>query len=153
VLTLREVVVTTAQTSKVALADIQPNRRRGGELRVVLGPATVGATTGFLGVLALRPGEFVNEHYHPYSEEFLFTLSGSVLVMVDGDPVRLGPREGLVIPRNARHRVSNEGAEPAECVFHLCPLAPRPELGHVDTEPQPGAAAEPQAVQDGSRGE
>jgi putative monooxygenase len=143
----------TVQVSKVALADIEPNRRRGGQLRVVLGPATAGATTGFLGVLALRPGEFVNEHYHPYSEEFLFVLSGSVLVAVDGDPVRLGPREGLMIPRNARHRVSNDAGEPAECVFHLCPLAPRPELGHVDTEPQPGAAAEPEAVQGGSRGD
>lgn len=38
------------------------------------------------------------------------------------------------MPVNARHRLRNTGAEPAEVVFHLGPLAPRPELGHVDTE-------------------
>jgi putative monooxygenase len=33
-----------------------------------------------------------------------------------------------------RHRLRNTGSAPASVVFHLSPLAPRPELGHVDTE-------------------
>ena len=32
------------------------------------------------------------------------------------------------------------GDQPAEVVFQLGPLAPRPELGHVDTEPGPTGA-------------
>jgi putative monooxygenase len=52
---------------KVRVADVRPNRRRGGDIRVLLGPNTVGSTSGFMGVLALEPGEYVSEHYHPYS--------------------------------------------------------------------------------------
>jgi putative monooxygenase len=33
-----------------------------------------------------------------------------------------------------RHRFRNVGSTQARMVFHLGPLAPRPELGHVDTE-------------------
>jgi putative monooxygenase len=123
--------------TKVAAAGITPNRRRGGELRVVLGPATTGATSGFLGVLTMAPGEYVSEHYHPYSEEFLYVISGSLTVKVDGEPIELAAGEGLLVPKDVRHSVRNDTAEQAEAVFHLCPLAPRPELGHVDTEPLP----------------
>jgi putative monooxygenase len=125
----------------VAVRDVEPNRRRGGELRVVLGPKTAGATTGFLGVLTLQPGEFVAEHYHPYSEEFIYVTRGLLTVRVDGLDTRLAAGEGVVVPINARHRSTNHTDEPVEAVFHLCPLAPRPELGHVDTETLPEPAA------------
>ncbi|MGW2425642.1 cupin domain-containing protein [Streptomyces sp. NPDC001709] len=121
----------------VAFTDAEPNRRRGGELRIVLGPNTAGATTGFMGLLTLRPGEFVSEHYHPYSEEFLYVTRGEVTARLDGRPVPVRAGEGVLVPRAMRHRIENHGAEPAEAVFHLCPLAPRPELGHVDTEALP----------------
>ncbi|GHF28170.1 cupin domain-containing protein [Streptomyces morookaense] len=127
----------------VALADVEPNRRRGGELRVVLGPKTAGATTGFMGVLTLQPGEFVSEHYHPYSEEFLYVVRGTATARLDGEEVSVSAGEGLLVPRSMRHRVENNGTETVEAVFHLGPLAPRPELGHVDTEPLP-APEEPQ---------
>jgi putative monooxygenase len=126
---------------KVVAREVAANCRCGGEIRVLLSPATVGATTGFLGVLRLDPGEHVTEHYHPYSEEFLYVVRGRLLVRVDGEPVELVAGEALLVPIEVRHRVENTGDGPAEAVFHLCPLAPRPELGHVDTEaPQ---AAEP----------
>jgi putative monooxygenase len=137
--------VAAVPITKVAVGDVVPNRRRGGELRVVLGPKTAGATTGFLGVVTLQPGEFVAEHYHPYSEEFLYAIRGTMVVRVDGQSVTLHAGEGVVIPKNARHRSQNDGDEVTEAVFHLCPLAPRPELGHVDTEEVPNADA-PQLV-------
>jgi putative monooxygenase len=124
---------------KVAAGQVASNRRRGGDIRVVLGPGTTGATTGFLGVLRLAPGECVSEHYHPYSEEFLYVIEGAVTVRVSGEQVGLVAGEGLMVPINARHRVENTSGEPAEAVFHLCPLAPRPDLGHVDTEPLPAS--------------
>lgn len=127
--------MSTNQPVKVAASDVTPNRRRGGELRVLLGPATVGATAGFLGTLRLAPDEFVSEHYHPYSEEFLYVVSGQLTVRIDDTPVTLTAGEGVLVPKNARHRVENPYTEPAEVVFQLCPLAPKPELGHVDTEP------------------
>ncbi|MET7752448.1 cupin domain-containing protein [Micromonospora sp. NPDC005367] len=118
----------------VAARDVPADRRRGGELRVLLGPRTVGSTSGFMGVARLGPGERIAEHYHPYSEEFLYVARGVITVDLDDQPVSLTAGEALHVPINVRHRLRNTGDEPAEVVFHLGPLAPRPELGHVDTE-------------------
>lgn len=43
-----------------------------------------------------------------------------------------------MVPINMRHRFRNVGGTEARMVFHLGPLAPRPELGHVDTEDAAG---------------
>ena len=56
---------------------------------------------------------------------------------LDGQALELAPREGLLVPVNVRHRFENPGEEAAELVYHLGPLAPRPDLGHVDTEALP----------------
>jgi putative monooxygenase len=128
---------------KVALRDVAPNRRRGGDIRVLLSPTSVGATTGFLGVLTLAPGEFVAEHYHPYSEEFLYVVGGAVVVRVDDVEVAVAAGEALFVPIGTRHRVANVGDGAAMVAFHLCPLAPRPDLGHVDTEATPGTGPMP----------
>jgi putative monooxygenase len=131
----------TVMTSKAVRArDVTPNRRRGGDLRVLLGPATAGATSGFLGTVRLEPAEFVAEHLHPYSEEFLYVVSGTVTVRIEGEPVELAADEGVLVPIGQRHRVENSGDGPAHLVFHCAPLAPDPKLGHVDTEqlPNPG---------------
>jgi putative monooxygenase len=126
--------------TKVAVDDVPANTRRGGDIRVVLSPKTAGATRGFMGVLTLRPGEYVSEHYHPYSEEFVYLVDGVITMLVDGAQTQLRKGEGVVIPQNARHRVENRGDAVATAVFHLCPLAPRPDLGHVNTEPLPTEA-------------
>lgn len=117
---------------------------------MLLSPATVGATAGFLGTLDLAPGEVVTEHWHPYSEEFLYCVAGSVTVVLDGEPVRLGVGEALHIPVGVRHRIVNDSPEPAGFVFCLGPLAPRPELGHVDTEQLPVAVAPVAGSENGS---
>nr|AHX24700.1 cyclase [uncultured bacterium] len=135
--------MTERRRLKFTTADAVPNTRRGGDLRVTLSPKTVGCTSGFGGVLWLRPGEFVTEHYHPYSEEFVHVVEGSLEMTVDGERVPLAPGDSLYVPIGARHRLVNTGTEPARAVFHLSPLAPRPDLGHVDTEP-PLAPAQPQ---------
>ncbi|SDF47166.1 putative monooxygenase [Lentzea fradiae] len=114
--------------------DVAPNTGRGGDIRVVLGPATVGATSGFMGVVLIAPGDRVNEHYHPYSEEFLYVVEGSVVVDLDDVPHEVGTDQAVLVPIGVRHRVRNTGTSPARVLFQLCPLAPRPDLGHVDTE-------------------
>ncbi|MDG4763525.1 cupin domain-containing protein [Solwaraspora sp. WMMD406] len=118
----------------VGIDDVPANRKRGGDLRTVLSPGTVGATSGFMGLAILQPGEYVVEHYHPYSEEFLYVIAGTVNVDLDGNPHTAQSGQGLLVPIGVRHRVCNTGTEEARIVFHLSPLAPRPELGHVDTE-------------------
>ncbi|MEU7024547.1 cupin domain-containing protein [Streptomyces sp. NPDC046203] len=126
--------MTAPATTKVAVAAVAANTKRGGDIRVTLSPRTVGCTSGFGGVLRLAPGEYITEHLHPYSEEFLHVVRGRLEMTVDGSPVGLGPGDSLLVPIGVRHRLVNTGTVPAEAVFHLSPLAPRPELGHVDTE-------------------
>nr|WP_240777303.1 cupin domain-containing protein [Nonomuraea basaltis] len=94
----------------------------------------MGASSGFLGAVRLAPGEKVAEHYHPYSEEFVFLARGELRVDLDDEPVALGEEQSLLVPRNVRHRLTNVGRDEALVIFQLSPLAPRPELGHVDTE-------------------
>ena len=103
-------------------------------MRALLGPKTVGATSGFMGVCTIAPGEKVTEHYHPYSEEFMYMVRGVLVVELDGTPHELKPGQALFIPKETRHRLLNPGDEEVFFVFQLGPLAPKPELGHVDTE-------------------
>ena len=72
-----------------------PNRRRGGDIRMLLSPATVGSTSGFLGTLTLEPGEVVTEHWHPYSEEFLYCAGGVVTAAARRRGARAARRVGV----------------------------------------------------------
>jgi putative monooxygenase len=135
-------VATTMTTPKVlSIHDVPSNRRRGGDIRTLLSPASVGSTSGFLGTLTLTPGEVVTEHWHPYSEEFLYCVSGLVTARLDGQHHVVAAEHGVLIPIGMRHRLVNTGDVDAFLVFHLSPLAPRPDLGHVDTEELPSGAA------------
>ncbi|GAA3629579.1 hypothetical protein GCM10022223_54020 [Kineosporia mesophila] len=129
----------------VRLSQVPSNRRRGGDLRTLLSPSTCGATAGFMGVLRLLPGEVVTEHWHPYSEEFIYCVSGEITLTLDGQPRQLHAEEGVCVPIGTRHRLHNQGEQEAHLVFQLAPLAPEPRLGHVDTEalPAPDAPHEP----------
>lgn len=140
--------MTPQQTRIVHLDETSPNRRRGGDLRAVLTPTSVGATSGFMGLAIIQPGERIAEHYHPYSEEFVYVVSGSLEVDLDGVSHPLRPDHGLLIPVDVRHRFRNVGDAEARMVFHLGPLAPRPDLGHVDTEETEHVQAGPMAPPD-----
>lgn len=129
----------------VSLADVPPNRRRGGDLRAMLTPTAAGATSGFMGLALMGPGERIAEHYHPYSEEFVYVVCGEIEVDLDGRAHPLRPEQALLIPAFTRHRFRNVGDTEARMVFHLGPLAPRPDLGHVDTE-EPAGAGEDEAA-------
>ncbi|MBA3260874.1 MAG: cupin domain-containing protein [Thermoleophilaceae bacterium] len=123
------------QTPQIRSIDDAPaDTRRGGDVRTLLSPKTVGSTSGFMGVATIAPGDRISEHYHPYSEEFVYVVSGQLDAQLDGASNELKARHGLMIPINVKHRLVNDGDEEAFIVFHLGPLAPRPDAGHVDTE-------------------
>ncbi|GGT14466.1 cupin domain-containing protein [Streptomyces purpureus] len=142
--------MTTHRHRIVDLSETQPNRRRGGDLRAMLTPTAVGATSGFMGLAIVQPGDRIGEHYHPYSEEFVYVVSGSLEVDLDDVTYQMRPDQGLLIPLNVRHRFRNVGDTEARMVFHLGPLAPRPELGHVDTEQTEPPAGAPHGAGHGS---
>jgi putative monooxygenase len=117
-----------------AAADVPADTRRGGEVRTLLSPKSAGSTSGFMGVATIAPGDRISEHYHPYSEEFVYCVRGSINAQLEGEPHAVRAGDGLFIPINMKHRLVNDGEEEAFIVFHLGPLAPEPQLGHVDTE-------------------
>lgn len=124
----------------VALADCPADHRRGATIQTLLSPRTVGSTSGFMGGATLAAGEAIAEHYHPYSEEFVFCIRGELEVDVDGVAVPVPAGSAILVPTETRHRLRNVGDDEVFAVFHLGPLAPRPELGHVDTETREEAA-------------
>ncbi|RJQ81704.1 cupin domain-containing protein [Amycolatopsis panacis] len=128
------------------MGDVVPGIRQGGQVRALLTPKSVGATAGFLGTLELSAGEHVAEHYHPHSDEFIFLVRGSLLVRAGEQRIELLAGDAVMVPRLRRHRLENQGSEPVLAVFHIGPLAPSPELGHVDTEPVPFPHAAPPTV-------
>jgi putative monooxygenase len=117
-----------------SLDEVAADTRRGGDVRTLLSPKSVGSTSGFMGVATLAPGDRISEHYHLYSEGFVYVVSGELDAQLDGKSHVVKSRQGLMIPINVRHRLVNDGDQEAQIVFHLGPLAPRPDLGHVDTE-------------------
>jgi putative monooxygenase len=132
--------------TKVSRADARLSTRQGGEIRILLSPISVGSTSGFLGTLDLRAGEYVSGHYHPYSDEYLYVVRGTLTVDTGEETVLVHADEALMLPRTARHRFTNRGAEPVFVVFQIGPLAPSPEVGHVETEPVPNPDGRPPAV-------
>jgi putative monooxygenase len=114
--------------------DVPADTRRGGDVRTLLSPKSVASTSGFMGVATIEPGDKISEHYHPYSEEFIYVVSGRITAQLDGVPHEINARQALYIPINVKHRLKNDANESAFIVFQLGPLAPSPELGHVDTE-------------------
>ena len=124
----------SAEPQVRAVDDMPADTRRGGDVRTLLSPKTAGSTSGFMGVATIAPGDRISEHYHPYSEEFIYVVSGKLDAQLDGKSTPIEARHGLLIPINVKHRLVNDGDEDAFIVFHLGPLAPRPDAGHVDTE-------------------
>lgn len=117
-----------------SMNDVAANTKRGGDVRTLLSPKTVGSKHGYMGVVTIGAGDWVSEHYHPYSEEYLYVVTGNLKARLDGENHDVGAGQGLLIPIDVKHRLTNEGEEDAFVVFFSTPLAPRPELGHVDTE-------------------
>jgi putative monooxygenase len=121
----------------ISLSELEPIRTAGGSVYPMLTPRTVDSTTGNMGLLRLNPGEWNAEHIHPYSEEYAMVLQGTLLIRIDDVPHTLQPQQGLVVPINARHRLSNEGEEEVLVIYTPAPLPPPGERMHIFTEEFP----------------
>lgn len=68
-----------------------------------------------LGLCHIRPGQANPLHYHPNCEELLFVQQGTGRHQLGDAWVPLRPGTLLRVPRNARHRLVNEGNEEMIC--------------------------------------
>lgn len=118
-------------------SEVQPLKQdRGGRLHVLLSPQTVGTSAGFLGTLALHPGEVFLKHYHPYSEECFYVVKGQVTIENDEQAIVAAAGSAVFVPKKEPHRLRNMGSEETILVFFCSPLAPSPAEGHVLLERQ-----------------
>lgn len=66
-------------------------------------------------------------HIHRKSSETFYVLSGSLIVDIDEEEVRLNAGDMAYVPPLSRHRLSNEGQDPARVLYLFAPAGP--ELG------------------------
>ncbi len=131
----QESVEAAAEPKIVSVEDCEPVTYRGGDVRTLLGPEDArGRPQASWAWRRLRRATGSASTTTRYSEEFIYVVSGKIDAQLDGKSNAVSARHGLLIPMNIRHRLVNDGDEDAFLVFHLGPLAPRPDLGHVDTE-------------------
>ena len=66
-------------------------------------------------IMTLKPGtqSGPKSNEHAQSEQVLYVVSGAVTAEVGDKKWVMMPGESTIVPRNAPHRFSNEGAEPA----------------------------------------
>lgn len=67
------------------------------------------------------PGPFEPVHVHPYQVSTAEVISGSILFVVAGREVRLGPGDRLEIPPGTPHTFRNEGSEEAHWIGDFRP--------------------------------
>lgn len=120
--------------------------RSGGETRVLVSPQNAKATDAFLVTYTLQPGERMTEHYHPYTDEHLTVVEGEITALLENDVVACSAGQSILVRRGCRHALDNRGDVPALAVSALAPLAPSPELGHIETEPVPNPSESPPRV-------
>ncbi|GAA2294202.1 cupin domain-containing protein [Actinomadura luteofluorescens] len=130
---------------KVGAREVEPNHRLGGSIRMLLSPGTARTTAGLMALLELQPGERVSEHYHPYTDEHVYVSEGRLVLAVNGVEQIVDAREAVLIRRGARHGYENRSDRPATAVLFLGPLAPSPDMGHVETA-EPAGDGPPPAV-------
>ena len=61
--------------------------------------------------IEVLPGESLSLHSHKHRSEHWTVAKGSAKVELNGDTFHLGKNESITIPLNAKHRLSNPGAE------------------------------------------
>ena len=72
--------------------------RRGGDVRTLLSPKSVGAKSGFMGCATLAPGDKISEHWHPFSEEFIYCVRGTITAELDDEPQEVKAGEAALRP-------------------------------------------------------
>jgi mannose-6-phosphate isomerase-like protein (cupin superfamily) len=62
-------------------------------------------------------------HYHVFSRQFFFLLSGRAVIEKDGEEYILTEHHGMEIPPGAPHQIRNESEEPIEFLVTSQPPA------------------------------
>lgn len=61
----------------------------------------------------IPPGNKDKMHYHSPSDQFLYLLSGKIIVKLTNDTILLNQYQGIMIPAKCAHCVENEDSDSA----------------------------------------
>ena len=115
-----------------------PNRRRGGDIRTLLSPASVGATAGFLGTLTPRTRRGRHRTLASVLRGVSLLRHRGHLASPSTETTADWPRSRRSISRSASATASSTTATRRPSSSSPAVRWRRdPELGHVDTEPTP----------------
>lgn len=80
----------------------------------VVSKTLVDQKTGTITVFAFDQGQSLSEHTAPF-DAFVHILSGQMIILLDGEPVKLNQGESLIMPADVPHTL--EAAEPARMLL------------------------------------
>ncbi len=78
------------------------------------------------GITIFEPGEASSYHVHPESEEINLVLSGSGLVVSEGEEAVFEPGHAMWVPKGVYHQHKNTGVEPLRLLWVYTPQAELP---------------------------
>ena len=86
----------------------------------------VGSEEFMAGITVFEPGEASSYHVHEASEEMNLVLSGSGVVVSDGEEAEFKAGDAMWVPKGVHHQHRNTGTEPLRLLWVYTPQAALP---------------------------
>lgn len=71
----------------------------------------------------IHPGETVPTHTHQDEDQVYFVVTGTGVVVLDGERTDVSAGSSVLIPLGTEHEITNTGSEPLDYVF-FCVFVP-----------------------------
>jgi mannose-6-phosphate isomerase-like protein (cupin superfamily) len=107
----------------IRLEDAPTRKALGGTLKAIFGPENVGAKNFRFSVGYFDPGEGLQVHIHPESEEVYYVISGTGVVYLGKErkQIPIEPGISLYIDAGTLHGVTNTGKVKLLIAFFVAP--------------------------------
>lgn len=86
----------------------------------------IGSEEFMAGITVFEPGEASSYHVHPESEEINLVLSGSGVMVSEGESVEFATGDAMWMPKGVHHQHKNTGTEPLKLFWAYTPQAALP---------------------------
>ncbi|WP_435073760.1 cupin domain-containing protein [Halorubrum sp. HHNYT27] len=87
-------------------------------------------------LMTLRPGEDIGLETHSDIDQFIRVESGTATAVLDGEELRLGDGDVIVIPAGTEHNVTNTADNEPLRLYTLCSSPAHPDGTVQATKPQ-----------------
>lgn len=105
------------------LDEVEAKQILGGPIKVMFNPETAGTRHLRFAVGYFGPGEGLNMHIHPESEEVYYVIEGRGIVYIGEEKraMEVGRGVAVYLPAGTVHGVRNTGAERLVVAFFVAP--------------------------------